>query len=357
MNRRYVQFNDLIIDDSEMLSSADLSGGFKTQSISYGFGHGSYVAFKRETQFSTAQSLSIELKFNNRKHRGIASEQYRAFIAHNLARPGRLWAVQGNTVLWAWAFATNFGEAYSYERQTFSMDVDFTLYEGVWHKADKRRVFLKPYDSCEYLDGFDLRDADNCDDCCTACMAKTEAPCPVCLAGCDFLSAEHSLCEADKATLDEFYGHCGGGYSLAYNCFAGSRIWGCETMLGQKLCKADTCNSLIAGTLYSDTTLETDGVTVTLDGVFYNPTITINGNSMRILGEYDGRLIIEPSGSIYFQTSECCAAEPLDLDLLEIPDGSHFGFTAHHGSNSVVVETNNCCDMACIYIHVDSITI
>lgn len=358
MYRKYLQFNDLVIDDFDTLSSADLSGGFKAETFEYSFAHGSYAPFKRAQQYASEQNLSLELTFDNRKLNCEQREQYKKFVFFSLSKPGRLWAIEGGRLLWAWAFVTDFSETYSTERHRMSLSVDFTLYEGVWHFASGRKTFFRPYDHCSYLDEYDFREPEKCDCSCLDCIKPAvQGVCPSCVGDCDSLSAENSLCNASKSKLEEFYNRCGGSYKIIYNCLAGLKIWGETEMLGQRICKKEICDSVIAGQLYNDTILETENATITLIGSFNNPVITINGNSARILGEYSGKLIVEPSGDIYYQNNECCEAVLLTPDAWEVPEGSHFGFYFHHGNNSIVVETNDCCSMSCAYIQVDSITV
>lgn len=353
--RKYIQFNDLVIDNYDMLQNADLSGGFKTETQEYSFGHGSYAPFS-PYQYSREQTVSMSLKFNTKKLSCEQREYYKDFVTLNLSKPGMLWAIQGNQLIWTIAFVSDFGEAYTgIELNTFNIDVDFVLPEGVWHKADPRKTFLKPYDPCNVLECEDFHKADICNDCCTACISTATEECPTCLCECDFLSSEYSLCEM-QGNLQEFYQMCGGGYKIIYNCLAGIKLWGAESMLGQKICKAESCSNVVAGQFYSDTILETENVTITIIGTAHNPLITINGNSLQVIGEYDGILTITPNGEAYFQADECCESQLIDINNLIIPDNSTFGFRIHHGNNSLIVDTQECCNMACVYIKVDSIT-
>lgn len=355
LTRKYLQFNDLVIDSFDMLVSADLSSGFKTKGTEYSFGHGSYTPITSR-QFSTEQELSMTLKLDTRKLSCEQVEYYKDFVLLNLSKPGRIWVIQGKQLLWAFAYVTDFGEAYTTERYSIEIDVDFVIYEGVWHKADVRKTFFKPYDLCNYLDCLDFHPADQCYDCCVECTKPGHDPCPTCVCECEHLSEEYSLCVMRDEVTKELHGRCGRNYKIIYNCEAGSRIWGSEKMLGQKICKQEVCDGIIAGQFYSDTLLDSSNVTITIVGKLKNPLITINGNALRVLGEYDGTLTIALGGEIYFHT-ECCEAELVDIENIVIPDGSTFGFLVHHGNNSIVIETHDCCSMACAYIKVDSITI
>ena len=354
--KKYVQFNDLVIDNYEMLQGADLSGGFKAQAIEYGFANGSYAPFKSRQQYARAQSLSMTLKFDTRKLESRQKGRYRDFISLNIASPGRLWAVQGEQIVWAWAYVSDYSEVYEFEKLTFSMDISMELYEGVWHKADPRKTFLKPYDPCMAINEYDFRDFTDCLDCCTSCAAVNRE-CPPCIAECEFLEEEYSLCSLSREAPEELCRRCGGGYKIIYNCEAGKKIWGEAKMLGHKICKKETCREIVAGKFYSDTILDSGNVAITISGAVKDPSVTVNGNTARIQGEYAGMLTLYPNGDIYYLGDKCCGGRFLAPDMLEIPEGSTFGFVARHGNNSVLVETHNCCSMVCVYIYVDRITI
>lgn len=357
MTRKYIQFNDLVIDNFDMLADADLSGGFKTESTEYGYGHGSYTPFKGRQQFSTAQSLSMTIKLDTRKLSCEQRKYYKDYVFMNLIKPGRLWAVEGDRLLWTSAYVKDFSESYALEKYFISIDLDLRLYEGIWHRADSRKVFLQPYSACDFAVGIDFRDEEECLDCCVSCGKPKAKVCPVCLTNCEFLNEDNALCGMKKEATDAFYQQCGDSFKIIYNCEIGKKIWGEEKMLGQKICKEDICKEIIAGQFYSDTILDSDQVTVTIIGTVKNPLITINGNTMQILGEYNGRLTLTPSGDIYYMEDECCGEVMINISKLVIPDGSTFGFTVHHGTNGIIIETNDCCSMTCVYVKADSITI
>ena len=355
-SRKYVQFNDLVIDNFDMLAGANLSGGFKTETIPFTFTHGSYAPLKGRDQFSREQFLSMTLQLNTRKLTCDQRKFYKRYVQQNLIRAGRLWAIEGEQLLWTHAFVQDFVESYTFEEHIY-IDVEFILYEGVWHKANPRKTFLQPYDVCRFEEIHSLRSPLDCADCCLNCGIND--PCEKCLTDCEFLNADNSLCNLQSEAVQDFYNQCGDSYRIIHNCEAGFNIWGAEKMLGHKLCKADICKSLIAGEFYSDTMLESRNVTVTLIGNFENPRITINGNTMKIKGTFSGRLTLLASGDIYYQPDDCCPSldQKLDINDLIIPEGNIFGFVVRHGMNQVLVETNNCCDMVCIFIQADRLTI
>jgi len=101
-----------------------------------------------------------------------------------------------------------------------------------------------------------------------------------------------------EEVINAFYNPCTESFRIIHNCEVGFNIWGAERMLGHKLCKEDLCKHLIAGEFYSDTLLDSRNVTITVVGTFENPSITINGNTMVIEGEFNGRLTLNATGNI-----------------------------------------------------------
>ena len=359
-NRKFIQFNDLVIDNYEMLGSADLSGGFKMQSQSYSYGHGSYAPQKTRQHFSREQSLSLTLHLDYRKLQRDQRKFYKDYIRLNIIYSGKLWAIEGDQLIWTQAYVNDFSETYTMDRHTVSLDLSFVLYEGFWHKADTRKVFLQPYRACHFLDTLNFQESNECQECCSACHTPRLVPCPKCVSECQFLSAEYSLCHLKDQVAHDFYNHCGPSYQIIYNCEAGRKIWGDELMWGHKLCKVDTCKTVIAGQFYSDTVLDTKKVTITLTGTWIDPIITINKNSMQLLGHYTGVITITSEDEIFYleKGTECCEGEvEINIDQLLPLEGNTFWFTIHHGMNSVLVENGGCCDMACVYIKEDRITI
>lgn len=356
--RKYIQFNHLVIDSYDMLRESDLDISFKMETQEYSFTHGGYAPFKKKRILAEAQRLSMTVKINYRKFPKDKRAMFYDWMILNLTTPGKLWAVQGSQLLWANAYVERLHEPYSRERFSYEVDVDLVCYEGVWHKADSRKTFFKPYDPCNYDLCADLReDVDDCIDCCVECQMPKTNTCQVCLCTCDSLNAEDSLCEKRLDVLQDFYERCKNNYEIIYNCEAGHRIWDEKKMLGNKICKEEACDNIIAGRFYSSTVLETDQVTVTLIGSFSNPRLKINNNEMIVKGDYSGKLTINSSCDIYYVEDECCDPVLIEMDKLVIEKGNTLGYTIHQGENSVIVETNNCCDAACVYIKVDPITL
>lgn len=109
--RIYIQYNDLVFDGYEMLGEYDAtSTSFKVTTHSRSYGHGSYAPFKSPTSFVEETSVSMTLWLKEKKLPCEKRPFYRSFVIEQLTRHGRLWAVQDNTLVWAYATVTNYSE-------------------------------------------------------------------------------------------------------------------------------------------------------------------------------------------------------------------------------------------------------
>lgn len=360
--RKYVQLNDLVIDNYDMLKTADLSGGFKYHSTEYSFGHGSYTNFRSEQAFSKEQQVSLTLKLDYRKLSREQRTHYLDWLHYNITRHGKIWAIEGDTLLWAYCYVDDFSKPYLYEKYKCEIDVDLVLWEGIWHKADGRRTFLKPYAACDFLECLNLKAIDECTGCldadCLSCLGKQDhEDCESCYCHEAYFTKEHALCSLKKEIANVFYKQCGDSYQILTNCSVGNKLWGEESMLGTKICKKESCKPLIAGRFYSNTVLSTGNVTITIIGVINNPIITINDNTMEIDGSFDGILTLTPSGEVYFAEDFKCKPKLLPVETVKIPHGNTFGFTIHQGENRIIIDTQDCCKMTCVYLDFERITI
>lgn len=354
--RHYLQYNELVFDQYDMVEAESSSVSFKQFDSEYGFTHGSYSPQKQRGGLIKASSLSLTLKFEVNKLPCSQRPYYMDFVKTQLTTQGRLWAVENNTLIWAFAEIVNFDMQYTGKRDYFEVDVNFFLREGFWHKADKQKTFLLPYDVCDFMDCYPYHDINPCSDgnCCN-CNEPPQDPICEC---CDCLSKEMALCYHTKE-MQNLYAICGSGYRFVYDCEAADRFfddfYGAEHP-GQKFCSG--CEGgYISGLLYSDTDIPTDGIKITLHGKFKNPRININDNANIISGTYDGVLEIFPDGSVYYNSEGCeGCTDPLAVSKWVIPEGNTYGWTVNPGNNKFMVDINECC-ISCAYVEVDARTI
>ena len=355
-DKRYLQFNNLVFDGYDMISSTDEQTTYKeSQAQSYSYGHGSYQPYKSDFMYVNSGSVSMTLTFHMKKIPCEDRPWYLNFIDQELGRPGKLWAIRNNEVMWAYANVRSKHPITTNEAFKAEYDIEFTLPEGIWHKADKQRTFVLPYNVCTMMEckGFEPYDpCCSCDGCEERKMWESfQDRCFCCCV--DDISEDMALCYHMKE-IQKFYG-CETPFQLVYSCTHAEKFKH-EDFLGRRICVEDICDSnLIAGRFYSDTDIPTDDVTVILKGKAHDPEITINDNTNIIKGDYDGTLRIEPSGDVYYTTDDGCETL-LDPSVWQIPKGQNYGWTVYPQSNSVIVKLNECCGATCVYIDSDSIT-
>lgn len=367
--KRYVQFNNLVIDSYDMISETDTNVSFKYTSHDRTYGHGKYAPLKRNYMFTDEIKVSLTLKLHTKKLPCDQQKFYRTFALSELVKPGKLWAVQNGELIWAYAVLTQYGEVDVWRKDLITITADFTLPEGVWHKADKQKTFLRPYDVCSFMDCYDFRELDPCaedrrlsGDCCETCGAILteikDAGCDCCF--CDSLDKEMALCYM-KEDLLKAYGQCDDGidFQIVYNCQKGQEFFG-NDYLGQKFCEKEACSGVIAGLIYSETDIPTSNYTIILHGHFKNPAITINRNTNVIEGDWEnenGILTIHGNGDVYYRKDDCCEDELVSASAWKIPEGMNYGWELHAGNNRLVIHTNSCCGRTCAYIQIDNLTI
>ena len=351
--KKYVQFNDLVFDSVEMISSDDLTTSFKQKDTPYTWRHGSYVPHRSRFLLAEAGNFSMTITLRMRKLPCDVRPYYVDFAKTQLSQIGRLWAVSNNKLLWAWAELKSFGEAAEPKRDTVEFDVDVFLPEGIWHKADPKKTFLHPWDVCDFMDCYSYKDMDSCD-CCVTCTDLVDAMgCTCC--ECNGLTEDMALCHFQD--LQRFYACDGAGVRIVYDCEAAERFNNTlSNYLGQKFC-SDT--GLIAGQFYSNTDLESQYVKIRIHGHVRDPRVTINGNTNMILGEYTN-LLINHDGSVEYWNDCSTCVETADVDVWNVlrNEGNYYGWVIQPGNNSIMIETGTCgCEAVCAYIETDPITL
>lgn len=362
-DKRYLQFNNLVFDGYDMISSTDEQTTYKEpQKQSYSMADGSYMPYKKKRLYVNPGSVSMTLTFWLKKIPCEDRPWYLQFVDQELSRPGRLWAIRNGEILWAYANVRSKHILTTYTPYKAEYDIEFTLPEGVWHKAGKQRTFVLPYNVCTMMECKGFRPYDPClsvesGDCCEACQDKKfwedfEDRCFCCCV--DEITADMTLCYHTKELM-KFYG-CDTPFQLVYDCEHAEKFNKNE-YIGQKICKKDACeDNVIAGRFYATTDMKTDQVRIVITGKMKNPEITINGNTNIIKGEYDGALIIEPTGDVYHQKDKCCEPTLLDPKVWSIPKNMDYGWSVYPLDNSIIVNTNVCCSMTCVYVDIDNIT-
>lgn len=353
-NRLFVQFNDFVFGEYDMISNYDAPVAFRQPTVAYTFQHGVYAPFKRKGVTLEAGTVSMTITLNVKRLPCEHRPFYLRFVKNQLQNQGRLWAVEDNTLIWAYAYITDYAENTT-RKDTFEIDVSFALPEGLWHKADKLRTFLAPYDICDFMECYDYHDKDPCKDCCN-CVEVKDVFCDCC-DDCWSVTKDMALCY--HKDLQDFYNRCDSGYRILYDCQKAQNFFGDfygATHLGDKFCTNE--NGLIAGMLYSETDIDTSNIRITIHGKMKNPHIEINGNGNIIKGEYEGVLTINSDGSVYYTSDdECCSNAPVDVEAWSIPLGMDYGWLIHQGNNQILIDTGYCdCFTTCSYIEHDALS-
>lgn len=363
--RRFLQFNDLVIDSYDMIDYRDTQIDMTTKLVRHNrsFGDGIYMPIKNGRVFFEPITVSLTLYLSMVKLPCNYRRLYKQFTISQLTKPGKLWAVVNNELVWAYAILSNLSEVNSGRKNTIEVNISLLLPEGVWHKASPFKTFLKDYDVCNFMECTDLKIYDPClderrkdGDCCVDCGGTdkelTSFVCNCC--ECDTICKEMSLCYR-KDLLQKVFDPCDdNGFQIVYDCKKGQEFFGDE-YLGQKICAKDSCSGVIAGIFYADTDISTREFTLILHGYFKNPAITINGNTNVIEGEWEnekGVLTIK-NGTAYYRKDDCCPDEPVPAGSWSVPEGQQYGWEIEPGDNRLIIHTNSCCGRACAYMQVD----
>lgn len=365
--KRYLQFNDLVFDGVDMISDYDETLQFKGSSIAYSYGHGSYMPLEDDYLYVSERPANMTLTLKLNKLPCEYREDYVRFAIQELSKPGKLWAIRGNEILWANARVNNLRPVNQNKQNIVVFDIEYLIPGGAWYKADKQRTFLLPYELCGLMEckGFAQYNSvvssrggsksycEPCED--NKFVQRMAEECVCC--SCDEITADMAL-GFHLNELQAFYG-CDTPYQLVYDCVA-AESFNLNPAFGQRICVDDICDdTVIAGQIYSETDIPTKEVSIVLMGDAKDPQITINDNTNIIKGEYHGKLTINASGDVYYTENECCDAELLNPSVWDIPANMNYGWMIYPKFNKVIVETNICCSSsgtACIYVDHSPIT-
>ena len=358
--RRYLQFNNLVFDNYDMLTPSTHNVDFKGDTEEYSHGHGSYAPIKGI--YAKEQNIPLSITLFMKKVPCDFRPFYKQFVIKEITTPGKLWAIENNELLWAYAKITSISEDMDVSKDEYRIEADFLAWEGVWHKADKLKTFLIPYNVCDFMDCLGYKPNNPCEqiilddeDCCekTKNLKAEKVERETCDCCCDTLSKEMALCFHND--LQIFYKACTPSYQIMYSCKKGNEFFG-DKFLGAKMCTDDPCNNVIAGHFYSETEIPTDSMEIVIDGKTHDPQITINGNMNSIKGDYD-RLYINTNGDVYAEDKHECCKQLLDPEVWIVPYPNNFGWELHQGENRVVIDRGACCGRTCVYINADNLTI
>lgn len=345
--RKYIQFNDLVFY-SYITNSDETKVDFDIVKHSYTFRNGDYAPLKQRTPRIESTSVGITMEFNVKHLPCDYRPFYRRFILEQLTNAGKLWAVQGDELLWAYAIPESYSEpTFNLVKNTIEIDIEFYLPQGVWHKADKQKTFITDFDICTFMECLNYRVLNPCCDC-AICV-----PTPIKCCCCDELQKEDALCYNVDRLKEVYSTKCEPSFIIKYDCIKAEKLFTDEInpYLGQRICR-DMDDDIIAGQIYVEGDIPTTEYKIMLNGGGRNIWITINGNSNYIKGDFDSPITVMSNGTVY---DEC--GNELSADVYQVPDGNTFGFTFNPGVNSVIIEPNTCCGIQCAYFIIDNLTV
>lgn len=338
--RLFLQYNDLVFSGTESVKTASLSGDYVISTLPKLFSHGSYAngSFYHGALLMGEQDLTLDLEL---PFAGMTRGQVRAYHKHiqdNLSRTGRIWAIDpGAKLVWAWAIPKHppYSDYEMKNGKTLGLQMDFLLPEGVWHLANTANVFLEPWGDCDFTDELD-------DDCTYQYKIDPTECCK-----CPDLKNWCEVCWNP-------YDRCTNRYRIVYSEIEGEKRFG-KLARGYQF-MADGMRT--AGTFTSNGA-HVSPVTVTLLGQWVDPRIEVNERTIRLIGHFDGKLVICGNKVTYFPGEPCqyggCGT-PVPFDRVDLKE-ARANFRAFYGRNNqfIVSNTNHHHAPNMIYILVDEL--
>lgn len=315
--RTYLQFNDLVFDGQVTTENSSVS--FLDNMTPYLGKIGSLdTSAYNGKLLPTAAAVSLTVALPFEKLNRLQVINYFNFIKRNLAEEGKLWAVDaGGQLIWTWARVTNYSETDMAITSQLSFSLEFAIPSGIWFIADVSKVYLIPYDRCDFQQTMQC--------CGSKCLLDPFANCKGLNECNNCEQCETLLCElCDDMrycnTPWDPYDDCQSDYQIKYSCQNNSeKLWSNFTVVIRQ-----NLPSSITGTFCSDTILD-GGVEILLVGSFHNPEIIINEETIKISGDYKGILKLNSDGSIKYypnaQTGELCGSQDIDFEKVTYCNG------------------------------------
>lgn len=274
--KKLVQFNELVFNhDAFIETQPDVTTEFRNSTNAFANSHGDYSPERCGSRKVNSKQFDVTFDVDKTKFPCEDRELVEQFVLDNLYKVGRLWAIQGDNLLWALAKVISISESYDDKRHYLTFNATFYLPQGIWHLADPTATYFDDYYQCDILQCQDVLARQLCDCClCNIKLAPVKI-CPPC--------AGQKLCEIPLNKLADTIGNCGDNKKISYSC--------CE-----QIENADAKSAYGDNTAFvkfdGQTLYETDDVVVEICGTFTNLTIDWNGQRSVIDGTYTGDTII-----------------------------------------------------------------
>ena len=366
IQKRLLQFNALPIAYGEIVSQT-YTASFKGETTEYTALHGGYYpSLGSWGKLETSQfDAEIELSFDGV---GCGTEmiRYLRFIKRELAKSGKLWAVQGgNEVIWANARVISINESLPIASQNkIQMSITFEIIDGFWVLASRTRTWLAQYTAADFVD-FDENYCFALSDISGKCQPNGNTCLP-----CDKVEQPKNypetvgympLCHYTFDELNEMFSSaCPKQWAIKYSCemeseyFCYDEAWGEKKRLKRKNAGYENTTTF---QFCSRTDIPTELNKITLVGSFSNPTVTINGRTVAIEGTFDNQAITIGQGLEIYVSDDIM--DPYGkttsiIDQATFTDAPYFEINP--GLNDITVSGNEYNKNSFIYIQPVEIT-
>lgn len=300
LQKRLLQFNNLVFSFAD-ITAENYTSSFKGESTPYTNAlHGSYYpSFGAWGKLSSSEfEAEVEIDF---AELGCEEDyvRYLRFIKRELARSGKLWAVQGGSeIIWANARVLSINEAITPgDTDVLHLTIQFELIDGFWVLASTTRTCISTFCTKDFVD-FDENYCYSLQDLTGACNSGGNSCLP-----CNKIAQDpypnnipcEPLCKYSKVDLTKMFSRdCPNNYAIRYDCemekdeFCYDAAWGEKKRLNKTGMNYGNSTSW---QFCSRTDIPTELVRITLVGNFENPTVTINGRSVTIKGSFSNQAI------------------------------------------------------------------
>lgn len=358
--KRYIQFNDLVFSGRKSIDEQSESISLRESKTSRTFANGSYVANVGEKLLVDSNTISLKVALQTHTWSEEHVQAHYDFIMEQLMTPGKLWAVQtGLQLVWCNAYVTSIQHSKNWvvtDDGYLVFSVEFDNPDGVWYKAEETKVFLEPFDQCDFLDmkasclgqsRFCCNNGLQCNDYCECCDNK-----------CEEMGDMVDLCaiQADTSFINDFFEECNSSWRVVYNCEKVKKSAKDPSDLYPHTVCNLCVNDYFGGVFYSNTVLDSYKWSIALMGNFQDPVIRLNQVDISIKGTYSGVLTIDYTGRIRYASSwECMEFGYKEVSLSNLKLCADIAYVKK-GLNQVAV-TGVTSEYACFYIDYERVTV
>lgn len=111
--KKLVQFNELVFNHTAYIEEVpEIQTEFKNSISSFANAHGDYSPERCGPRKISSKKFDVTLMIDKSKFPCENRETVEQFVLDNLYKIGRLWAVQGDILLWALAKVLSISEGY-----------------------------------------------------------------------------------------------------------------------------------------------------------------------------------------------------------------------------------------------------